>query len=213
MQKRREQILAAAHTLLNGERGSGFTMIQLAEQAGVSLATPYNLFGSKADILATLFDTGIDRFHKQLDFGEGDPVEGVSQALSRLSKAIIRNSGFYYNLWWSLTELGIDPNRRLTLPISRKVLTPIAQVLILSDAPNAAIRRSVLAEQLARTLEINFIHWLSAAWPADRFEAELGFGVFSIASAMVDPSLAAPCSEKAVAALDKIVRSRIHNAL
>ena len=48
LEDRRRRLVKAASELL-AERDNGqFSMPDLAERAGVSLATPYNLFGSKA---------------------------------------------------------------------------------------------------------------------------------------------------------------------
>ena len=53
-QRNRDRILAAAETILREEGPERLSMRYLAEYAGVSLRTPYNLFGSKTDILAEL---------------------------------------------------------------------------------------------------------------------------------------------------------------
>ena len=45
--KRRREILAAARDLMRQSDDLGFSMRTLADRAGVSIATPYNLFGSK----------------------------------------------------------------------------------------------------------------------------------------------------------------------
>src|ERR1041385_1026819 len=52
--ERRERILDAARKLMRRAGGTGFTMRALAKEAGVSLATPYNLFRSKAGVLYAL---------------------------------------------------------------------------------------------------------------------------------------------------------------
>lgn len=49
----RERVLDAAERLLAGS-GAAFSMRQLAEEAGVSFATPFNQFGSKAAIMLAL---------------------------------------------------------------------------------------------------------------------------------------------------------------
>ncbi|RYD82105.1 MAG: TetR family transcriptional regulator, partial [Sphingomonadales bacterium] len=57
--ERRLMILDAARALiLEGARGD-FSMPQLAAAAGVALVTPYNLFGSKANILLALAQENI----------------------------------------------------------------------------------------------------------------------------------------------------------
>jgi AcrR family transcriptional regulator len=48
---RRTAILDAARTLIQQGKSKDFSMPDLAAKAGVSLVTPYNLFGSKSNIL------------------------------------------------------------------------------------------------------------------------------------------------------------------
>jgi AcrR family transcriptional regulator len=47
---KRGQIIKAARELMRIRSSTGFSMRQLADASGVSLATPYNLFGSKQGI-------------------------------------------------------------------------------------------------------------------------------------------------------------------
>jgi AcrR family transcriptional regulator len=59
-QRNRDRILAAADTILRDEGLQRLSMRHLAEVAGVSLRTPYNLFGSKTAILAELLTHTLD---------------------------------------------------------------------------------------------------------------------------------------------------------
>src|SRR5271168_2287443 len=47
--ERRRRIIEAARALIRETGNAGLSMRALAARAGVSLATPYNLFGSKRD--------------------------------------------------------------------------------------------------------------------------------------------------------------------
>jgi len=58
-QPTRERILDAAERLL-GQGSAAFSMRELAEEAGVSFATPFNQFGSKAAIMFALSARRID---------------------------------------------------------------------------------------------------------------------------------------------------------
>ncbi len=52
----RAKIRAAAETIIRNEGMDKLTMRRLAVEAGVSLRTPYNLFGSKTEVLVALLD-------------------------------------------------------------------------------------------------------------------------------------------------------------
>jgi AcrR family transcriptional regulator len=52
-------ILTSAEALIRSTRSTDFTMRELVEKAGVALATPYSLIGSKAAVLYALMEQGI----------------------------------------------------------------------------------------------------------------------------------------------------------
>lgn len=60
----RDRVLDAAGRLLAGGRAA-FTMRELAEEAGVSFATPFNQFGSKAAIMLALTARRLASMHEQ----------------------------------------------------------------------------------------------------------------------------------------------------
>lgn len=64
-QTTRERVLDAAERLL-GMGGAAFSMRELAEEAGVSFATPFNQFGSKAAIMLALSARRIDAMRDRL---------------------------------------------------------------------------------------------------------------------------------------------------
>lgn len=75
---RRKKILAAAEALIRRDGDIRFGMRELAKKAKVSPATPFNLFGSKGDILWALLEQDRDlQFQKILEDEERDPIERV----------------------------------------------------------------------------------------------------------------------------------------
>jgi AcrR family transcriptional regulator len=53
-EERRQVILSTAERLIREHEGIGFSMRELAREAGVSFATPFNLFESKSGVLIAL---------------------------------------------------------------------------------------------------------------------------------------------------------------
>jgi AcrR family transcriptional regulator len=73
--RRREQILAAARALMTENEDSDFSMEVLAQRAGVSIATPYALIGSKNQIIVALHAWETGRFQESLaQIEEPDPI-------------------------------------------------------------------------------------------------------------------------------------------
>ena len=79
---RREAIIAAAMRLMYDRGDSGFSMRALADAAGVSIATPYNLFGSKQAIMLAVLDTGMTLYEQRLAKLQADDLEIFFEAVS-----------------------------------------------------------------------------------------------------------------------------------
>ena len=74
----RAKIRAAAEAIIRNEGMEKLTMRRLAEEAGVSLRTPYNLFGSKTEVLIALLDGA------QFDPFQNSPARNDQSALAML---------------------------------------------------------------------------------------------------------------------------------
>ena len=85
--ERRRRLVQAARELLNEADGGAFSMSTLAQRAGLSLATPYNLFGSKAAIVNVDFQNAYTRIDEFRTAYETDPrqIDHVN-TLSRLAR-------------------------------------------------------------------------------------------------------------------------------
>ena len=102
----RATVLDAAERLLRGDAAASFSMRDLAAEAGVSFATPFNHFGNKAAIAQALSARRIDLMSTRFLAAApmGDVVDRVLAAVSlavavmleepQINKAVIRSLGF-----------------------------------------------------------------------------------------------------------------------
>lgn len=102
----RESVLDAAERLLRADESASFSMRDLAAEAGVSFATPFNQFGSKAAIAQAISARRIDLMSERFREARpaGDAVARVLTAVSiavevmldepRINRAVIRSLGF-----------------------------------------------------------------------------------------------------------------------
>ena len=110
MRQRRERILAAAAELVARDGIDGLTTRRLADEAGVTPPTLYNLIGSKEEILRQMFETNVESIFKQLVFDTGGDtlmmaeniIEQVfafitenEESNRELAKALDQMSGYY----------------------------------------------------------------------------------------------------------------------
>ncbi|MEM9312207.1 MAG: helix-turn-helix domain-containing protein, partial [Pseudomonadota bacterium] len=78
----RAKIRAAAEVIIRKEGMDKLTMRRLAEEARVSLRTPYNLFGSKTEVLIALLDRA------QFDPFQNSPARNDQSALATLMSTL-----------------------------------------------------------------------------------------------------------------------------
>ncbi len=82
----RERVLNAAERLL-AQGSAAFSMRELADEAGVSFATPFNQFGSKAAIMLALSTRRIALMHDRLDQATLPP-SAVGRVLAAVDIAV-----------------------------------------------------------------------------------------------------------------------------
>ncbi|GLS43140.1 TetR/AcrR family transcriptional regulator [Methylobacterium brachythecii] len=82
----RERVLDAAERLLTQD-GAAFSMRELADEAGVSFATPFNQFGSKAGIMQALSARRIASMRERLAQA-ALPARAVSRVLAAVEIAV-----------------------------------------------------------------------------------------------------------------------------
>jgi len=104
-EERRQRIVCAARELIRETGDAGLSMRALARRAGVSLTTPYNLFGSKrAIILGTLQDAAV--FREGLDkYRHQGPLERIFGTLTVAAKMYAADQRFYLPLFQALFDI------------------------------------------------------------------------------------------------------------
>ncbi len=92
---RRRAIVRAARNLMQQTGQAGFSMRALADQAGVSIATPYNLFGSKQSVMFAVLDADLEQYQEQLERIESDELDVFFEAVSLGTALYAAEPGFY----------------------------------------------------------------------------------------------------------------------
>jgi AcrR family transcriptional regulator len=175
---RRKRLVKAARALLTEADGGSFSMPALAERAGLSLATPYNLFGSKAAILHAVFEAEVVSLHGTVrESRVHDPIQRLMAASDHLSAVFDARPGFYRGLARELSALGADETQRLVLPLAETVIKPLLGFLGDQGALPAFIPVNLVNHQLQRVLEILVLHWMTLGWSGARLRAELRFAL------------------------------------
>ena len=78
-------LIRAAATLLERSNGDGFTVQEVANEAGQSLRTLYQYFESKDDLLLAVFEEAMKRYARMIR----NSIAGLDDPLERLAGAVI----------------------------------------------------------------------------------------------------------------------------
>jgi AcrR family transcriptional regulator len=152
--ERCQRILESARTLIRRTGGTGFSMRTLADEAEVSLATPYNLFRSKGGVLYALLNASLEKVDSVADTSSSSgPVARVLEIAGNAADLYARDATFYRPLMQFLLGARDVEHRPRLLEQSLRRWTRTVQ---------AAVRHGLLAQSvdvalLARQLMISFI--------------------------------------------------------
>ncbi len=114
--KRRARILLAARGLIVDEGVDGLNMRALAEAAETSVATLYNLVGSKEEILLALLDQSYDTINASAaSVAESDPIKRTLAIVEAACDQFTDDALFYRNLLRGLNS--IDHGRSPSKPV------------------------------------------------------------------------------------------------
>lgn len=175
--KRRAAIIGAALEIIRETGETGLSMRALAARAGVSLATPYNLFGSKQAILVALLA------QNAIAFGKVFQEKASSDQLTRifdyvdLSFDLYRSDPTYYQALLRTLYRSEDAQLRTSL---RKPRANFLKTL-LRDAMTAGYLEPDLAVELvSRDLFGIYLYsvqeWVHGSVTLDRARLETGHG-------------------------------------
>ncbi|MDH4384011.1 MAG: TetR/AcrR family transcriptional regulator [Caulobacter sp.] len=101
---RRRRIVDAARALIRETGDTGLSMRAIAARAEVSLATPYNLFGSKRGVVMAVLEDAREFQEKFSTLKNLSAVERIFRALSITFAYHVQDPDFYRTLWTSLLD-------------------------------------------------------------------------------------------------------------
>ena len=117
-EERRQRICDAAKQLLIDFGADGLTMREVARIAGVSEATPHNLFGSKAGIIKSLFEQSLESLVSRSKTNiPSSPLERLLSSTQILADFCIANKQWWRELLRAARESGAGNNDVLERPI------------------------------------------------------------------------------------------------
>lgn len=168
---RQQRLVDSAHALIR-ESGAGFSMLQLAEHAGVSPATPYNLLGSKTEVLRLVIRDEFASFTLRLATQPPvpRPLDRLLQAVDLVVVHYAEEPAFYQGLYRA--ALGTEVRSMMSsegLALWRNLVTEAREAGDLAPVLSDTDLTTVLLRAMSSTTQA----WLADAWPTQRFADEM----------------------------------------
>jgi AcrR family transcriptional regulator len=189
MGKRREQILDAARRLIRATGGTDFPMRRLAEEAEVSLVTPYNLFGSKSGVLYALLSDSLERLDHAVDVRpSAKPVDAVLELAGIAADIYASDAAFYRPLIQFL--LGVPDPQHRPRSVEQSLLrwTRTVDAAVDGGLLPATVDRDLLARQLLFTFVGVLEFWIQEDLDDDAFRAQSLYGSTLLVLALASPA-------------------------
>ncbi len=173
--ERRARIIEAATALLRESGFDAVSMLQIAERAGVSPATVYNLFQTKAAVLQQVFDQDLTHYERLVaDAPATDALERVFAAVDIAAALYEGDPGFYR----AMAQGGRGPET-LRVAISEPRIGFWRRMVV--EARNDGRLRpdtdaDLLGVALTQTARGVFHEWAAGVISAPRLAEETGYG-------------------------------------
>jgi AcrR family transcriptional regulator len=175
---RRTAILDAARTLILEDKSRDFSMPDLAEKAGVSLVTPYNLFGSKSSILLEIARQDIFERAAEIDLL---PCSSLPQWIADLARTLgrvyYRNRHFYRRMIVTLVAQESPEGQREMLALGYGMFAPPIARLQTQGILSATLPAAIVAQHLSHAVSGALQHRLMERVNEETLRRDIEIGI------------------------------------
>lgn len=190
--ERRRRIIEAARCIIRETGDAGLSMRALAARAGVSLATPYNLFGSKrAIILALLGD--VREFRERFRAVKTvDPLERIFLAVDMSTGFYVEDPVFYRTLWASMFDTSDEVRAEIENP---KAAAFWMSLLKGADAAGVLIKeidRELIQRQFTHVFRSVMLDWVVGELPSEALAPNIRLGFAMVLGGVAAPEWRGP---------------------
>lgn len=189
--ERRIKIVRAARELIRETGETNLSMRMIAKRAGVSLATPYNLFGSKRAVVMAVLEDERDFLQRFRELKVANAMDRIFEAHALAVTYIVRDPDFYQPLWKALLDTSGQNDTGLATP-ERQAQTRAAWRWLLSSAQQEGLLNdAVSVEWLERTLSHvgsgAMLSWATGSLETRHLMAAMGLGYALVLGSAATP--------------------------
>lgn len=149
---RRLRIVRAAKDLIRETGDTNLSMRMIAQRAEVSIATPYNLFGSKRAVVMAVLEDERDFLHRFKALKFDNAIDRLFEANALGAGYFIEDPDFYRPLWKALLDTNGQDNTGLASPERQEQTRAAWRWLIMQAQDEGLLDPAIPAELLERTL-------------------------------------------------------------
>ena len=175
--ERRRRIIAAARDLIRETGDTGLSMRAIASRAGVSLATPYNLFGSKRAIVLAILEDVRGFYERFSRLQKTDALTRLFQALTLSIGYYTEDPDFYHTLWTAVLDTsGKELRTAILNPQSHAFWAALIAEAEKDGAFAEGIDTALLLANLNLTFEAVMLNWVHGAVQIEALEPAVSYG-------------------------------------
>src|SRR5262245_18053738 len=197
-QRRGREIVRAARALMQKTGSTGFSMRTLAENAGVSIATPYNLFGSKQAVMYAVLDDDLEVYQKRLAGLSVDRIELFFKAVALATSMYATEPAFYRAVLTAVYNDGGTEFRSMFGGPRHAMWRGFVQSAVDARLLDAAVDVDALAITLAHLFFSCILEWAAGELSLAELEVRTQYGFALTLLAMATPASANRLRERAV---------------
>jgi AcrR family transcriptional regulator len=183
--ERRDRIIRAARELIRETGDAGLSMRVLAKRAGVSLTTPYNLFGSKRAIVVGALQFAGPFTEAMQRLAGKDPMARIFGAVKIAIDLYADDPQFYRALFVAVFDIGAGEEYRSLFGPSRhafwKALVEEARA---AGQLNGDFDADLFTSNLEQVFLSALLRWVTNEIAAEAMEPWVGYG-FALALSAV----------------------------
>jgi AcrR family transcriptional regulator len=161
--ERRSRIVRAARDLIRETGDTDLSMRMIAKRAGVSLTTPYNLFGSKRAVVLAVFEDERDFVVRFSRLRAANALDRIFDAHDLAMRYFIEDPDFYRTLWKALLNTQGQDSTGLATPERLERNRAAWRALLEAAQDEGLLDRALSSDLLERSLS-SFANGTMLAW-------------------------------------------------
>jgi AcrR family transcriptional regulator len=199
--ERRTRIVRAARDLIRETGDTDLSMRAIASRAGVSLTTPYNLFGSKRAVVLAVFEDERDFVERFSRLQAANALDRIFAAHELANSYFVEDPEFYRTLWKALLNTQGADSTGLATP-ERLEANRAAWRILLQGAQDEGLLDSIVSPDLVERTLSNFVGGTLLSWAMGLLSTEVLGPTTSLGYAVILRGVATPAGAS-------ILRTRI----